>query len=60
VGQLGQRLREAHQLGFRRAIVPRALRKSVDKWPEGLEVIQCRSVRDALEKVLVPARKGEE
>ncbi|MBL8094356.1 MAG: DNA repair protein RadA [Anaerolineales bacterium] len=59
VGQLGQRLREAHQLGFRRAIVPRALRKSLDTWPDSLEVIQCRSVRDALEKVLIPGRKSD-
>ncbi len=59
VGQLSQRLREAYQLGFRRAVIPRALRKSNDTWPDGMEIIQCRSVRDALEKVLIPGRKSD-
>jgi DNA repair protein RadA/Sms len=53
VGQLPLRLREARQLGFRRVVVPRSFRKHADTWPEGLEVIQARNVREALEAVLV-------
>jgi DNA repair protein RadA/Sms len=50
VGQLSQRLREAKQLGFKRVIVPRAMRKLSDTWPDGLDIIQARSVREALEQ----------
>jgi DNA repair protein RadA/Sms len=55
VSQLPQRLREARQLGFRRVIVPRAMRAG-DVKLEGLEVIQARSLRDALDAGL---RAGE-
>ena len=55
VSQLPQRLREARQLGFRRVIVPRAIRAG-DVKLDGLEVIQARSVRDALDAGL---RAGE-
>ncbi len=54
VGQLSQRLREARQLGFRRVVVPRALRRRAETWPDGLEIVQARSVREALEAVLLP------
>ncbi len=56
VNHLPQRLREAKQLGFRRVIVPRALRSAEAK-VEGLEVIQARSVRDALEAGLRPGER---
>ncbi len=52
VGQLSQRLREAKQLGFKRVIVPRAMRKHSDTWPDGLDILQARSVREALEHAL--------
>ncbi len=52
VSQLALRLREARQLGFRRVVIPRSLRRQTDSWPDGLEVVQARSVREALEAVL--------
>jgi DNA repair protein RadA/Sms len=52
VGQMPARLREAAKLGFRHAIVPRLLRKS-EPWPKGIEVIETRSIRQALEAALV-------
>lgn len=53
VGQMPNRLREAAKLGFRSAIVPRRLRKS-EPWPDGIEVIEVRSLRQALEQALLP------
>lgn len=57
VQQLALRLREAKQLGFRTVIVPHLIRRGHEKWPEGLEVVQARSLREALEAALIPARK---
>jgi DNA repair protein RadA/Sms len=48
VNQLAQRLREARQLGFKRVIVPRSLRKQEAKL-DGIEVVQARSLKEALE-----------
>ncbi len=53
VRQLPQRLREAKQLGFRKVVVPRTIHPG-EAWPEGLEIIQARSVREALEAALMP------
>ena len=47
VGQMPARLREAAKLGFRAAIVPRGTRAS-EPWPKGIEVLQARSLREAL------------
>jgi DNA repair protein RadA/Sms len=55
VGQMPARLREAARLGFKTAIVPKRLRKT-ESYPAGIEVVETRSVREALEKALV---KGE-
>jgi len=52
VGQMAARLREAAKLGFKSAIVPRQGRHS-EPWPEGIEVIQARSLREALQLGLV-------
>jgi DNA repair protein RadA/Sms len=52
VGQMEARLREAAKLGFKTAIVPKRLRKS-QPWPKGIEVVEVRSLRDALKKALV-------
>jgi hypothetical protein len=41
-------------LGFRRCIVPKAIRRKSDPLPEGLEIIQARSLHQALEIALVP------
>jgi DNA repair protein RadA/Sms len=55
VGQLAGRLKEAAKLGFRRCIVPKAIRRKSEPLPEGLEVIQARSLHQALEIALVPS-----
>ena len=52
VGQMPARLREAAKLGFKTAIVPRRLRKG-EPWPGGIEVVEARSLRQALEAALV-------
>jgi DNA repair protein RadA/Sms len=53
VNHLPQRLREAKQLGFRTVVVPRTIRKA-EAWPSGLEIVQARSLREALEAALAP------
>jgi DNA repair protein RadA/Sms len=54
-GQMPARLREAARLGFRTALVPKSVRKS-EPWPKGIEVVEVRSLREALDKSLL---KGE-
>jgi DNA repair protein RadA/Sms len=54
VGQLPSRLREAAKLGFRRCVVPRRMRQQADELPAGLDVIQARSLHQALEIALAP------
>jgi DNA repair protein RadA/Sms len=49
------RLREAAKLGFKTAIVPKRVHKA-EPWPAGIEVVEARSLREALERALV---KGE-
>jgi DNA repair protein RadA/Sms len=54
VGQMSARLREAAKLGFRTAIVPRRVRRSAgEPWPEGIQIIEARSLREALSLALV-------
>jgi DNA repair protein RadA/Sms len=61
-GQMPTRLREAAKLGFKTAIVPKAIRKG-EEYPRGIEVIEVRSLHQALDavfaapKVLPPGRK---
>ncbi len=52
VGQMPARLREASKLGFKTAIVPKRLRKS-EPWPAGIEVVEARSLREALDRAMV-------
>ena len=47
-GQMPARLREAAKLGFKTAIVPKRLRKG-EPWPADIEVVEARSVQQALE-----------
>ncbi|MFZ5819584.1 MAG: hypothetical protein ACOYYJ_06760, partial [Chloroflexota bacterium] len=47
-GQMPARLREAAKLGFKTAIVPKAIRKG-DDWPKDIEIIEARSLQAALE-----------
>ncbi len=46
-GQMVARLREAQKLGFKIAIVPKALRKA-EPYPTGIEIIEVRSLDQAL------------
>jgi len=52
VSQLEARLKEAAKLGFKAAIVPRRLRRS-EPWPQGIQVIEARSLREAIQAALV-------
>jgi DNA repair protein RadA/Sms len=52
VSQLPIRLNEAAKLGFKRAVIPRRLRKG-EPLPEGIEIIEARTVRQALDEGLV-------
>jgi len=61
-GQMAARLGEASKLGFRCAIVPKALRKGTSSfseggWPKGLEVLEARSIQQALDVCLVSEQK---
>jgi DNA repair protein RadA/Sms len=53
VGQTAGRLKEAAQLGFRRCLVPRSVRRGQEPLPQGIEAIPVRSVAEAVEKALV-------
>jgi DNA repair protein RadA/Sms len=53
VGQMGARLREAAKLGFKMAIVPSRVRIN-EPWPKGIEVVEARSLRQALDRALLP------
>lgn len=55
-GQIQARLREAQKLGFKTAIVPRALRKG-EPYPKGIEIIEARSIQQALEAALKVQRE---
>ncbi len=50
-GQMQARLREAQKLGFRTAIVPKALRKG-EPYPTGIAIIEVRSIQQALDAAL--------
>jgi DNA repair protein RadA/Sms len=59
VGQMQTRLREAAKLGFKRAVVPKRLRKG-EPWPEGIEIFEARSLREALKAALLEKEKDTE
>ena len=52
VGQMPARLREAANLGFKRAILPKRLRKG-ENWPDSLEIIEARTLKQAIQAALV-------
>lgn len=52
VGQMAARLREATNLGFKTAILPRRMRRS-EPWPGGIEIIEARSLKQALDHALI-------
>jgi DNA repair protein RadA/Sms len=55
-GQMPVRLREAAKLGFKTAIVPKRLRKG-EPWPRDIEVVEARSVQQALESAFGTPRE---
>jgi len=55
-GQMVARLREAQKLGFKTAIVPRALRKS-EPYPNGIEIVEVRSIQQALDAAFAVSRE---
>ena len=52
VAQMPSRLKEAEKLGFKSAIVPKRLRRG-EPWPDGIQVIEVRSLRQALDHALL-------
>jgi DNA repair protein RadA/Sms len=54
-GQMQTRLREAAKLGFKCAIVPKAIHKG-EPWPKGIEIIEARSVSQALDEAFAIQR----
>jgi len=56
-GQMQARLREAQKLGFKTAIVPKALRKG-EPYPKGIEVVEVRSLDQALNAALASSTKA--
>ena len=50
-GQMVARLREAQKLGFKVAIVPKAIRQG-EPYPKGIEIIEVRSLDQALHAAL--------
>jgi len=57
VGQMPARLYEAAKLGFKTAIVPRRLRRA-EPWPDSIEILEARSLKQALDHVLIKEDKG--
>ncbi|HNQ95392.1 MAG TPA: DNA repair protein RadA [Anaerolineales bacterium] len=54
--QMQARLREAQKLGFKTAIVPKALRKG-EGYPKGIEIVEVRSVDQALNAAFASKEK---
>jgi DNA repair protein RadA/Sms len=52
VGQMPARLKEAANIGFRQAVVPGRLRRD-EPWPAELEILEARSLRQALDLILI-------
>ncbi len=52
VPQTPARLKEAQALGFKRAILPKRLRKG-EAWPQGIEVVEARTIREAVKLGMV-------
>jgi DNA repair protein RadA/Sms len=55
-GQMVARLREAQKLGFKTAIVPKALRKA-EPYPTGIEIIEVRSIQQALDAAFASSKE---
>jgi len=55
-GQIQARLREAAKLGFKTAIVPKAVHRG-EGWPKDIEIIETRSVQQALDAAFVASNE---
>ena len=53
VSQLEPRLKEAAKLGFKRCVVPRTRQMKSTVVPQGLQIIECRTLQEAVEVALV-------
>ena len=51
--RMSDRLGEAAKLGFKSAIIPKRLRSGGYTWPKGIEVIETRSLNEALKAALL-------
>ena len=58
VGQMNARLNEAYKLGFKTAVIPKRVHQG-EKFPEGIRVLEARSLREALTIALVDGDKKE-
>lgn len=59
VSQLEARLKEAQKLGFKRCIIPRSSRRKEIQVPDGLQAIACSTIKEAIDKALLPAQKND-
>jgi DNA repair protein RadA/Sms len=55
-GQMAARLREAQKLGFKTAIVPKALRKA-EPYPKDIAIIEVRSIQQALDAAFAVSKE---
>lgn len=53
VSQMDVRLKEAAKLGFTRSVVPRTPGRTLGNVPQGMEIVDCRSLRQALDVALI-------
>jgi DNA repair protein RadA/Sms len=58
VSQIGLRIKEAANLGFKRIIIPKRLNQK-EKWSSGIEVIEVRTIREALSAAFT-SKQGEQ
>jgi DNA repair protein RadA/Sms len=58
VSQMSARLREAANLGFKTAIIPRQIRRRSEHMPPGMKILEARTLREALDKALAPAESA--
>jgi DNA repair protein RadA/Sms len=56
VSQAGSRIREAANLGFKRIIIPKRINHK-EKWPIGIDVIEVRTIREALSAAFTSEKK---
>jgi DNA repair protein RadA/Sms len=54
VSQMETRLREAAKLGFKKAIIPKRVRRG-EALPDGIQINETRSLREALESIFLSA-----